>query len=560
MERVNIVDIIDSYVQLKKAGKNFKACCPFHNEKTPSFIVSPDKNFYYCFGCNAHGTAIGFLMEYAHLEFSEAVHELASRAGMPVEYEEGNAPPPISNKNSELYEIMAKAAHYYQKALRQPSAKIAVDYLKNRGLTGEIARDFGLGYAPQQWDNILNALGLSVADQRLLLETGLVKKSESGHLYDRFRHRIMFPILDHKGRVVAFGGRLLSDNQKEAKYLNSPETPLFQKGNLLYAWYSAKKILSLQEVIVVEGYMDVLALAQYEIRNAVATLGTTVNEHHLNTLFRTVSKIVFCFDGDEAGKKAAWRALETVLPLLKGTREVYFMFLPQGDDPDSLVRREGKVGFRKRLTQALPLSEFFFQNLEKQVNIDSIDGKSRLVALATPLLKTLSSPVYHDLMWQALSQKTSLKMEQLESINDAPRPQPQREKHKIFHREKSKECSSLICNMIGLLLQNPQLVESIEYPEKIYALADMNKIDDIVLLIEAIDFIYNNPNIKANGLLEYWRGSSFEKTAYQLAIKYESKPLDIVAEEFSGLVQILYKEYDRITESENESSKYLNQK
>jgi len=557
MERVNIVDIIDSYITLKKAGKNYRACCPFHNEKTPSFSVNPDKNFYHCFGCGAHGTAIGFLMDYAHLEFVEAVHELASRAGISVEYEEGNAPSAFHKQDNDLYDIMAKAARYYQQQLRQPHAKIAVDYLKNRGLTGEIARDFGLGYAPQSWDNMLKTLGIDDNSRTLLLESGLIKKGDSGHLYDRFRHRIMFPILDYRGRVIAFGGRLLNDSREEAKYLNSPETPLFQKNNNLYAWYNARKTYALQEVIIVEGYMDVLALAQYGIRNAVATLGTTVSDSHLTTLFRSVSKIIFCFDGDEAGRKAAWRALETVLPLLQGTREVNFMFLPQEDDPDTLVRREGKIGFENRLLHALPLSEFFFQHLEKKVNINSIDGKSRLVALATPLLKTLSSPVYHDLMWQALSQKTSLNMEQLKSLHDAPSLLKRRPKKSY---KKNKECTSLVCTMIGLLLQNPQLVETIDYPEKLYTLADIGKIEDIELLIETFDFIKNNPSIKMDGLLEYWRDSSFEQTAYQLAIKYESVPLDIVAEEFAGLVRILYEKYDYITDSERELNKYSNRK
>jgi len=339
MTRVDIVDLIDNYVSLRKAGRNYTALCPFHNEKTPSFSVSPDKQFYYCFGCGTHGTAIGFLMNYAHLNFVEAVHELASRVGVEVVYEQGGSTPASITAFDDWYQVMAQAAQYYRQQLRQSQA--AIDYLKKRGLTGEIARDFGLGYAPPGWDNLLKTLGTDSDMRTRLLKTGLIKQNESGRRYDHFRDRVMFPILDVRGRVIAFGGRKLSKSEHEPKYLNSPETPLFQKSSELYGWYLASKIRSLQQIIVVEGYMDVVALAQYGIPNVVATLGTATTHQHLTRLFRKLPEIIFCFDGDEAGQKAAWRALEMALPLLQDGRSVRFMFLPKGDDPDSLVRHSG---------------------------------------------------------------------------------------------------------------------------------------------------------------------------------------------------------------------------
>jgi DNA primase len=434
--RVDIVDLIDNYVSLRKSGQNYTALCPFHNEKTPSFTVSPDKQFYYCFGCGAHGTAIGFLMNYAHLNFIEAVHELASRAGIEVVYEQGTTPTSIAAVD-DLYQTMEQATHYYRQQLRQSQA--AIKYLKSRGLTGEIARDFRLGYAPPGWDNLLKTLGTDTEKQSRLLKTGLIKQNESGHRYDHFRNRIMFPILDRRGRTIAFGGRTLSESKHEPKYLNSPETALFQKSRELYGWYFARKIRPLQKIIVVEGYMDVVALTQYGIQNAVATLGTATTHKHLTQLFRNVPEIIFCFDGDQAGQKAAWRALETVLPLLQEGRQVRFVFLPQGYDPDNLVRFEGTQNFNNRLAQATALSDFLFDTLTQQVDMRSIDGRARLVELAKPLLKQLPAGPYHELMLQKLSQLTGINLTR-GARHQAARYIPLPSKHETVFIGTSSDC------------------------------------------------------------------------------------------------------------------------
>ncbi len=346
MNRIDIVEVIDGRVPLKKTGREYTACCPFHNEKTPSFTVSPTKQFYHCFGCGAHGTAIGFLMEYEHLSFPESVEELARLAGVPMEYEGPSPNEPVRRKKDEsLYDLLAKVDQYYRQQLRQhPQSRRAVDYLKQRGVSGEIAAEFGLGFAPPGWDNLERQLGQSAEVREKLVSTGMLIKKDSGGSYDRFRDRIMFPIRDRRGRTIAFGGRILPDNQEKgdkppAKYLNSPETPLFHKGQELYGLYEARQALrDITRLMVVEGYMDVVALAQYGIRYAVATLGTATTEEHLHKLFRLTPEIVFCFDGDRAGREAAWRALNNALPVMREGRQIRFMFLPDGEDPDSYVR------------------------------------------------------------------------------------------------------------------------------------------------------------------------------------------------------------------------------
>jgi len=509
MTRVDIVDLIDSYVSLRKTGRNYTACCPFHSEKTPSFTVSPEKQFYYCFGCNAHGSAMGFLMEYAHLDFVEAVHELASRVGIEVVYEQGTQ---VSTTDfDDLYPIMAQAAQYYRQELRQSQA--AIDYLKNRGLTGEIARDFSLGYAPKGWDNLINKLGTDSDMRNRLLKTGLIKQNESGHRYDRFRDRVMFPILDSRGRIIAFGGRTLHENDKEPKYLNSPETPLFQKSRELYGWYFARKTRPLKRIIVVEGYMDVVALAQYGIHYAVATLGTATTRQHLTRLFRSLSEIIFCFDGDEAGQKAAWRALETVLPLLQDGRQVSFMFLPQSSDPDSLVRHEGAQGFNSRLDQATPLSNFLFDSLTRQVNMNSLDGQARLVELAKPLLKPLPGGPYRDLMLQRLSELSRVNLKNLMTLmqtGEAP---------KSFIVKKNRAVASLkelslVHKAIVCLLHKPMLSQSLDDFNQKLSVLDQ---PDIKLLLSLIELTQMNPQLKLGAICEHWRGTEYEQTINQLA-------------------------------------------
>ena len=379
----DIVEVIEHYVPLKRAGKEFKACCPFHDEKTPSFTVVPDKQFYHCFGCGAHGTAVGFLMDYANLEFIEAVEELARRAGRDVPRERGGERAPRDDLEP-IFQALEKANAYFQRQLRRhPQASRAVEYLKGRGLSGEIAAEFQLGFAPPGWDGLLDELGSDETARATLLSAGLIVHRDDSRPYDRFRDRITFPIHDSKGRVAGFGARVIDNG--EPKYLNSPETPVFRKGRELYGLRRARRAgRSPVRLLVVEGYMDVVALAQSGIDYAVATLGTAATETHVQRLFRAVDDVVFCFDGDEAGRRAAWRAAENALASMKGGRQALFLFLPEGEDPDSLVRTEGRRAFEDRLDDAVPLSRFLFDHLTAGVDLDTPEGRARLVDSCRP--------------------------------------------------------------------------------------------------------------------------------------------------------------------------------
>jgi DNA primase len=400
--RTDIVELIGGRVQLKKAGREWKACCPFHNEKTPSFWVSPDKQFYHCFGCGAHGTALGFLMEHDKLPFPDAVEELASRLGLEVPREGGEAP--RSRPGEDLYELLASVTQFYRDSLREsPRAKA---YLEGRGITAESWVKFAVGYAPDAWDSVLKRFGGSPARERALLEAGLVVersgKGETG-CYDRFRDRVMFPIRDARGRPIAFGGRIL--DRGEPKYLNSPETALFHKGRELYGLYEARQATrKLERLLVVEGYVDVVRLAQSGIAWSVATLGTATTPEHLNRLFRVTSELVFCFDGDVAGRTAAWRALENALEHARDGRQLRFLFLPEGHDPDTLVGEEGAAAFEARVADAVPISEFLVGQLVGQTDLSSIDGRARLAELARPLLARVPPGVYHELLVERLAE------------------------------------------------------------------------------------------------------------------------------------------------------------
>jgi DNA primase len=406
LNRVDIVDLIERYVPLRKGGSNYVACCPFHNEKSPSFTVSPTKQFYHCFGCGAHGDAIGFLMEYSGLGYIDAIKDLADTAGMKVPESESRSKKPQAGPD--LHEMMQQAAQYYRDQLKASPA--AIEYLKGRGLTGKVAAHFGIGYAPSGWQN-LQAVFPQYQD-RSLLDCGLVIENDSGKRYDRFRDRIMFPILNQRGAVIAFGGRVLERNDgsdanaarepaKEwakdgggPKYLNSPETPLFEKGQELYGLAQARMPLrAAGRAVVVEGYMDVVALAQHGIEYAVATLGTATSATHVQKLFRQTDEIVFCFDGDAAGRRAAWHALEVSLPLVPDHKKVRFLFLPQEHDPDSYVREHGKEAFEALLGSAMLLSAYLVDELRGRVQMDTSEGRSRLIHEAKPLLKRLTAPV-----------------------------------------------------------------------------------------------------------------------------------------------------------------------
>jgi len=428
LNRTDIVDVVSSRVQLKKAGKNLTACCPFHKEKTPSFSVSPDKQFYYCFGCGAGGNALGFIMDHDNLDFPQAVEELAKAAGMEVPREEvGRGQKPRQPTDSPLYPLLEAAAEYYRQALKShPTRRSAVEYLKGRGLSGEIARDFGLGYAPPGWDNLFKHLSSDTLQQKAMIDAGLlIENAESGKRYDRFRDRVMFPIRDSRGRVIAFGGRVLGDDKP--KYLNSPETPVFHKGQELYGLYEARKFnRNLDEIIVVEGYMDVIALAQQGLRNAVATLGTATSEEHLKRLFRVVPSVLFCFDGDQAGRNAAWRALESTLSSLQDGRKARFLFLPEGEDPDTLIRTEGTDAFRARINQhAQPLADYFFQQLTEEADPRSLEGKAHMATLAAPLIEKVPGANLRALMRNRLKEITGLDNQQVEQLShNAPTEAP----------------------------------------------------------------------------------------------------------------------------------------
>jgi DNA primase len=393
--RTDIIEVIGGRVQLKRAGREYKACCPFHDEKTPSFTVSPDKQFYHCFGCGAHGTVLGFVMEFDHLGFVEAVEELAARAGLEVPREGGDAAP--ARPNEDLYVALERAALYFRQSLAGEAQ--ARDYLAGRGLTPETLTRFGIGYAPDRWDALLDRYGTTPGERQTLLRAGLVierTEGSAGH-YDRFRGRIMFPIRDVRGRTIGFGGRVL--DKGEPKYLNSPETELFHKGRELYGLYEARQATrTLSRLLVVEGYMDVARLHQSGISYAVATLGTATTPEHLQRIFRLVGEVVFCFDGDRAGRAAAWRALENAVSEIKQGRQLRFLFLPEGHDPDTLVGEEGAAAFEARIAVAVPLSDYLIGELASRCDVTSVDGRAKLVELARPLIQRIPSEVYRELL------------------------------------------------------------------------------------------------------------------------------------------------------------------
>ena len=431
LERIDIVDLIDARVKLTKAGKSYKACCPFHQEKTPSFNVNPERGGYKCFGCGAGGTAITFLMEHDRMEFVEAVEALAAIAHVEVPREGGGR---IEKPDTGLYELLHRAAGLYQQALREHSE--AIDYLKQRGLDGRTAKRFGIGFAPKSWDYLKTRLD---ADLDRLVDAGLVARNDAGRTYDRFRHRIMFPIRDSRGRVVAFGGRLMPDADEGPKYLNSPETPVFHKARELYGLYEARHApraghaRALDRLIVVEGYMDVVALAQNGIPNAVATLGTAVGTEHLERLYRNTAEVVCCFDGDRAGIQAAWRALEASLPSLRDGRQCKFVFLPEGEDPDSLVRSEGRSNLEQRVAGAKPAGDYLVDALSEGLDLTSMDARARLCELAKPHVSRMPRGVLRRLLVDRLAGIAGVDADVIDPpsrdtgpgwIEDAPPPEP----------------------------------------------------------------------------------------------------------------------------------------
>jgi DNA primase len=412
LARIDIVELVDHYVPLKKAGANYVACCPFHSEKTPSFSVSPAKQFYHCFGCGAHGTAIGFLMEYQGIGFVDAVRELAARLGLTVPEDPQGMNPEMRGTLRQMVEFMERAAAHYREQLRQNPK--AIDYLKARGLTGNVAARFGIGYAPEGRQNLARIFPDYMTAPELVT-AGLVIENEQGQRYDRFRERIMFPIINPKGEVIAFGGRIIGPG--EPKYLNSPETPLFEKGREVFGLPQARQALREENhVIVVEGYMDVVALAQHGVGNAVATLGTATTSVHVQKLLRQVDRIVYCFDGDAAGRKAAWRALDNSLEALADNKSIGFAFLPDPEDPDSFIRKEGRQAFQRRIAEATPLSDFFLRELGRRCDLVTSEGKARLIHEAKPFLTRIPTPLLRLQLVKRLAEASGFSQAEVERL------------------------------------------------------------------------------------------------------------------------------------------------
>ena len=498
--RADIVEVLGRRIQLKKAGREFKACCPFHDEKTPSFTVSPAKGFYHCFGCGAHGTALGFLMDYDHMEFVEAVESLAGMMGIDVPREESQEP---ARRYDELFELMQKAEKHYQGELRNHQP--AVDYLQARGIDGATAKRFGIGYAPSGWRHLLDNFGKSSEATDRLLAVGLIIRKDNGNHYDRFRERIMFPIRDSRGRCIGFGGRVLG--KEKPKYLNSPETVLFHKGRELYGLYEARQaIRHIERLVVVEGYMDVVGLARHGIDFAAATLGTATTDEHLNRLFRISDEIHFCFDGDRAGRAAAWRALETALPQIREGRQVRFVFLPDGQDPDSYVQKDGAVAFENAMNRALALSDFLVEELASQVDMESVDGRARLAELARPLVSKIPPGVYKELLIERLAESVGLAAPRLAAIlsrDQSKTTATARRRGLSGLRHASKPAAgkpSIVRSAISLLLNNPGAASELDIEQ----LAGVSK-PGTELLRDLIETVQAEPTMTTARLLERWR-------------------------------------------------------
>ena len=523
--RADIVEVIGQRIQLKKAGREFKAVCPFHDEKSASFTVVPNKGFYHCFGCGAHGTALGFLMEYDHMNFVEAVESLAHSMGMEVPREENQRP---ARRYDELFDLMQRVEHYFQAQLRDDAP--AIEYLKNRGIDGATAKRFGIGYAPSGWSHLLDKFGTSGEAIERLLATGLIIRKDNGQHYDRFRDRIMFPIRDGRGRTIGFGGRVMGND--EPKYLNSPETVLFHKGRELYGLFEARQALrNIQHLVVVEGYMDVVGLARHGIDFAVATLGTATTVDHLNALFRLCDEIFFAFDGDRAGRAAAWKALEIALPQIRQGRQIRFVFLPDGQDPDSFVKEQGAGAFEKALAAGLPLSDFLIDELRSQVDMASVDGRARLAELARPLVSRIPQGVYRDLLTAKLAERVGLPVARLESLLTSEPAKPGQVgsggSGKRPRRRMIPGAPSVLRRAMTLILHNPRAAAE----QDVSLLENVNRAGTD-LLRNLLEMAQANPDITTAGLLERWRNHEEGQHLGKLAAVEipQSEEFDVSAE------------------------------
>ncbi len=533
LSRLDIVEVISARMPLKKQGREFAACCPFHSENTPSFTVSPSKQFYHCFGCGAHGSAIGFLMSFEHLGFVEAVTELAESINMELPREAGTA----TNSHRNLLDAMQLATDFYQQTLKGPLGKIARDYLHHRGLRADLILKYGLGYAPDDWQALERHLSNRVSQQDLL-HAGLLVRRESSGTYDKFRHRIMFPIRDRRGRAIAFGARGMSD--QGPKYLNSPETPLFHKGRQLYGlWEAREEIKRLQQVLIVEGYMDVIGLARQGIHHAVATLGTATTKEHLTLLLRFVPELVFCFDGDRAGRRAAWHALEQALPVMEAGRQIKFVFLPEGEDPDTLVDKEGKQDFLQRIHDAVPLSKFLLQRYAKTVDGHTPDGRAQLVANLAPHLKRIPDGIYRDLLVDELAQISRFSATQLQVRLFGE--QSSAAAVTLEKATKSKPGGgNLMRRAVAMLLQHPQLALDLTERQR---LAEIER-PGISLFLSIVELVNQEPHIQPAGLLERFRDSEHESILAKLRVFDLMIPDEGVKVEFEATVKRIITEHE----------------
>ena len=535
ISRSDIVEVINARVPLKRKGKEYTACCPFHNEKTPSFTVSESKQFYYCFGCHAKGNVIGFLMDYEHLSYVDAIESLAADQHLDVPHEEDSRSHQQRQEKQPLYDILKQASELFQKQLK--TSQRAIDYLKKRGLSGEIARQFKIGYAPDSWDFLVSRLGKSKDHLQALQKTGLVVINDNNKTYDRFRDRIIFPITDQRGRIVGFGGRIL--DQGEPKYLNSPENAVFHKGYELYGLYETKQALrKIDRIIVVEGYMDVVALAQHGINYAVASLGTATTTEQIQKTFRTTHEIIFCYDGDNAGKKAAWRALENTLSVIRDGMVAKFLFLPEKEDPDTMVRKEGKDAFEQRIKNATTLSEFLFENLKAESDISTKEGKALLASKANKLIQKMHNSVFKDLLIEELSSLVGLSQQHLESrissADEATRPAAKTVKPVRGQQVQNNKTRIAI----ALLLQNPSLASQHKVPVSFQDAFTRG----LPLLYELQQTIESNPEISSAALLERFRDSEHEKALNLLSMLQtpETENTDNIIEVYKDLIERLH--------------------
>ena len=526
--RADIVEVVGRRTQLKKAGREFKACCPFHDEKTPSFTVSPGKGFYHCFGCGAHGTVVGFLMEFDHMSFVDAIESLASSMGVEVPRSETSQP---TRRYDELFSLMDTVARHWQSCLKE--TQTAVEYLKNRGIDGPTAKRFGIGFAPDGWSNVLDKFGKSEEAIEKLLATGLIIRKDNGKHYDRFRDRVMFPIRDARGRTIGFGGRTMGDG--EPKYLNSPETVLFHKGRELYGLYEARQALRhIERLVVVEGYMDTVAMARHGIDFAVATLGTATTDEHLNRLFRLTDNAYFAFDGDRAGKKAAWRALENALPHIREGRQVRFVFLPDGHDPDSFVNENGADAFVKLMDAGMPLSEFLIHELSTQVDMDSIDGRAKLAEMARPLVSKIPTGIYRELLTEGLAAAVGLTGQKLEMMMTADQKRNDSSsmiganRVRVRQQPNASGGPSVVRRAITLILNHPEAGVKLD----IEKLAGVQRAG-VDLLSALIETAQSEPTITTAGLLERWRHD--EKGGHLGKLAAVDVPVD---EEFDAAAEL----------------------